>query len=273
MADKTEAEIVASVAMQAVAPQLVTAGAIYAVTVDDDQTVQTLDFAGPDYTSAPTRKRGAVKVHDAASLVAYLAKHGNASSEVWADRRRLSLVAVLNAHTDEAAAWEDHRASFEVLATPAWKAWAELDGKFIDQATFAEHIENRAVDIVKPSGADMLEVAQSISATVGVRFESSKLLSNGERQLEYRETVEAKAGRAGRLDIPQQIELALAPFEGAPPYKVLARFRYRITDGVLRLAVALERPEDVISNAFDEVVDSITNNIHGSLFRGVPAAL
>lgn len=271
MAEFTEAQVIAELAERQTEPKPISRGGIYSLIVPAGAEQVELDLAGPNYTPRPDRKTGTVKVLDASSLIRYLAKHGTPATEVWADRTGPALVAVINAHDTDAAGWGDHRAEYAVRTTDAWKAWASIDGKLLNQSAFAEHIEARAVDIVKPSGADMLELAQSISATIGVKFESSKLLSSGERQIEYRETVDAKAGRAGTLEIPSVIELALKPFEGAPAYKVRARFRYRLNDGALLLGVALERPEDVVAEAFDEVVKTVADAIDHDVFAGSPS--
>lgn len=226
------------------------------------------------YRDRPRRKKGAFAAQDAASFARYLTKHADGNSEVWADAVGSTVVGVINAHqaaSDGEAGWSDHRVTYRVQHTDAWKAWANRNGTLMGQADFAELIEDRATDIVTPSAADMLELAQTFQATVGVNFESSKVLSSGERQLEYRETVEAKAGRAGRLEVPKEFQLALKPFEGAETYKVTARFRYRITDGNLRIGFRLERPEDVLRDAFEGVVAAIEGQVEQPVFRGVPS--
>lgn len=232
------------------------------------------------YRDRPRRKTGTYTVHDAPSFVAYLNKHALPETEVWADTTRAGLVAVINAHegcnapvgeNGPEAGWGDHRLNLNLKPTDAWTAWTQHDGKLLDQNTFAEHIETRVIDIVRPTGADMLELAQTFQATIGVSFESSKLLSSGQRQLEYRESVDAKAGRRGQLEIPKDFEIGLSPFEGAPAYKVTARFRYRITDGVLRVGYRLDRPTDVLREAFLDVVDHVATGINAPIYRGTTA--
>jgi uncharacterized protein YfdQ (DUF2303 family) len=263
---------------RAVAPQPVIPGELYSVVIPDGGSHKLIDLDLDKYRNQPRRKAGTVRVHNADTLIAYIDKHGLPQTEVWADVSRASLVAVINAHmgttgdgVEDYAGWSDHRAVLEVRKTPSWEAWIAHDRKWLSQTEFAEHIEDRAVDIVQPSGAEMLELAQSITATVGVEFESSKQLSSGERQLEFKETVNAKAGTRGRLDIPTVIELALVPFEGAPRYKVTARFRFRINGGDLRLSYALERPEDVVANAFTDIVTTVGAAIEQPMYSGVPA--
>lgn len=235
------------------------------------------------FADRPRRKTGTVRVHDSNTFVEYLAKHGLPDTEVWADVTRQHLVAIINAHqkvgedtdsvtfADMGANWGDFRALLELRPTKAWEAWTALDRQLTDQNTFAEHLEDRLVDVYEPTGADMLELAQTFQATIGVTFESSKQLSSGERQLAYKETVEAGAGRRGQMQIPKEFTLGLIPFEGAETYKVTARFRYRITDGRLRIGYVLDRPEDVLRTAFLDIVAAVERQVDAPVFRGAPA--
>lgn len=255
---------------RAAAPKELTEGLV-GIVVPSDGRVEIVDVVErmAKHAEHPDRKRGTFAVHGAESFVAYLAKHGEPETEVWADAINARILGIVNAH-GVSAGWADHRVLYSVQHTPAWRAWTERDGKYVDQSTFAELIEDRLTDIVRPAAADMLELAQTFQATIGVRFESSKLLSSGERQLAYRETVDAKAGRAGNLEIPRDFDLALVPFEGAAAFKVTARFRYRITDGELRVGFRLNRPEDVLREAFGTVVEAIASGVDAPVFMGAP---
>ena len=248
--------------------------------------VKTVDLeeARDLYRDRPRYKKGTATAHDAASFIAYMGKHGLDESEVWADAKRSILVGVINAHqggevdaatpltaveADQGAGRGDHRVQYSVMLTDAWQAWVSQDGKLLDQTTFAELIEDRAVDIVRPSAADMLEMAESFHASGKASFESTKLLSSGQRQFEFKETIESKAGRRGQLEIPKDFDLALVPFEGASAYKMTARFRYRINDGVLRVGYRLNRPADVLREAFLDVVNTVAEGVEAPVFRGV----
>jgi uncharacterized protein YfdQ (DUF2303 family) len=272
MSGATEASTIGALALASAVPSPIEPGKVYSVIVPAGAEQVDIDLTGSEFVERPSRARGKVAVHSAESLIAFLGKHGLPESEVWADRINHRIVAVVNAGqgSDGAPGWGDHLAVFNVQLTTAWQAWIRHDGKWLGQTEFAEHIEDRLLDIVKPTGAEMLEIAQSFHASTGAKFESSHRLSSGEGQLEYRETIEATAGKAGRLTIPSHIELGLKPFEGAPAYKVTARFRYRINGGSLRLAYALERPDEVINEAFDAVVSKVQEAVTQPVFFGAP---
>lgn len=273
----TEAHTIVSTALATVEPQpLDDEGRFFSIVIPEggSQEVIDLEELRDDLLPNPRRKTGTYAVHDADSFAAYFAKHASDDTEVWADTTSHRLVAVVNAHAGTAAGLaghEDHRLSYAVQTTDAWKAWTKLDNQLMNQAAFAEHIENRRIDIVDPSSADMLELAQSFQATIGVQFQSSKRLQSGERQLEYKEQVDASAGRSGQLEIPETFTLRLIPFEGAGVFDVTARFRYRITNGQLSIGYQLERPEDVIREAFETVIAAVETKTKATVLRGVPA--
>lgn len=259
-------------------PTQLAEGQDYAFLVPDGGSVEIVRNDLDQFRARPRRKTGTVTVRDAASFIAYVDKHGIEDTELWADPVKYALVAVLNAHGESDAAgneegwagWGDHRVRLDLAKTRAWAAWESLDGKLVDQVTFAEHLEQRLADIRVPAGADMLELAQTFTGKRNVQFESSQRLADGQTQLRYHEQIDAKAGSKGDIAIPEAFELGLVPFEGAQGYKVPARFRYRIHDGALRLGYVLERPEDVLRSAFDDIVKAVDEGTTQTVFMGTP---
>lgn len=282
-------QAVIDTAIAAVAPQKIDPeGRFFSVSVPNEGTHEVIDLDALR-RDRPARKTGTVTVHDAGSMVAYLSKHVLPETEIWADVTARQIVAVINAHgtaaegpdrlaaaasaveADEVAGYSDHRCRLTLHHTPAWIAWAAFDGKLLPQVAFAEHIENRLIDIAKPPAAEMLEMAQSFQAKRSLAYESSQALSTGEVQFEYKETLGASAGKKGRLEIPKVFTLGLAPFEGTLPYEVTARLRYRIEDATLKIGYQLDRPEDVLRAAFADVIDQIAEGVGETpIFRGTP---
>lgn len=265
---------VIDLATQAAGPHALKKGQRYAVAVPAGAQVQVIDLDLDEFRETPRRVKGRYTVITHESLLKYLDKHSLTSTELWADLDNLRVTAVINAHqgAGDPAGWEDHRAVLQLTKTPAWQAWAGINGKLLPQVDFAEFIEQRLVDFVTPDGATVLELAQSFQASKAGRFESSQRLSSGETNLVWKEDVQATAGKSGRIAIPDVLELALIPFHGGAAYKVRARLRYRINDGRLVLGVTLERPEDVLRDAFDEVVKVIAEGVPDLPIYAGPAA-
>jgi uncharacterized protein YfdQ (DUF2303 family) len=222
------------------------------------------------YKPQPRRQRGQVALTTPASLVAYLNDHKIAGSKIFADWRRSTATAVLNDHAGFDAGWGDHRAVLTLMATPEWSAWTALDGKWLSQEDFAEHILATASDVVAPSAADLMEMAETFVATKSVNFKSGSRLRDGQRQLTYVEVIEAQAGPAGNVTIPESILLRLAPFDGAEPVEMGARIRYRINEGALRLGYVLDRPDLVLRTAFAGVVAGVEEQTGITALWGTP---
>lgn len=276
---ENQAAINAGIAIAAPA-KLDTNGRFFGVTTPSggDFRIVDLEDHREHHRDRPRRKTGTVVVHDATSFVAYLHKHGLTETEVYADLNTQRLTAVINGHLgttgdgiEDYAGWGDHRVTLRLDVTAGWAAWTHLDRKWLRQLDFAEHVEDRLPDFVAPTGADMLELAQSFSANRSVQFESSRRTKSGETTLIYKEEETAAAGRKGNMAIPDTFELGLVPFEGSEAYKVTARLRYRINDGTLTIGYILDRPEDVVRAAFLDIVEAVEDRSSRSVLRGVPA--
>jgi len=269
MSTPTDLQAVIDTAVRTVTPAVLAPGAVYAFNTPGG--VHKVDLTGPEYRDLPARKTGTTVVRDAFSFDAYWAKHSTDNSEIYADADRLSVTAVLDASSETAANWGSHRLHLQLRETDAWKAWAANDGKLLDQETFANFIEDRLPDIQSPAAADMLEIAQSISGTVKADFASGTRLATGARQLQYTETVTAKAGQKGTLTIPETFVVGLVPFDGSEGYKVTARLRYKIDGSSLRIGYKLQQPADVRRTAFADVLTKISEQIDTPILNGTPA--
>lgn len=286
MSTPPETQVIVDTATAAASPKpLDTDGRFFSLVHPTGIRIIDLEIERTPLLDRPRRKIGHVTLRDATSFLTYYTKHHTVDTEVWANIESQTVTAVIDAHgrayNDEPgssttaigdAGHGDHRATLKLRLTPAWQAWAGKNKLMLKQVDFAEHIEDRLTDIKVPTGAEMLELAQSFQAKRAVTFESSKALSTGQVELEYRETIDAKAGQKGRLSIPQTFDLAIAPFEGSPAYKVTARLRYRINAGDLLLGYTLDRPEDILDAAFSDVLDQVQAGVGTPIMRGAPAS-
>lgn len=255
--------------------------------VPDDHTLQTFDLS--DYADNPRTKTGSVSLSDADSFVEYVNRHSIArATTLWADIDHVRVVGVIDDHERHDAEGEitgedlpgfgRHRAQLTLKFTRDWLHWMKLDGKYVDQQTFAEHIEDGA-DCIRPDAdgngpdaATMLEVAQTFHANRGVQFTSAKHLS-GEIQFSFQEETKAGAGKTGTIPVPDLFTIGLFPFEGQfdEVFPLKARFRYRLGDnGVVALGYRLIRPDNVRQQAFDEIVGGIKAGVDLPVMNGTP---
>lgn len=279
MTDEKQAQSIIDLARESTLPHQVSPGQIYLVQTANG--MQQVDLTGEQYRSRPKRKKGTVTVDDVASFAQYYAKHADDEdagygAEVFADTDRAVITAVLNAHGAAEPHWQDHRLVLRMRQTDQWKAWADpaRDRKLMSQQAFAEFIEDHAADIAPDgpvSAADLLEIAQSFHAHTKVTFASGKRLASGETEFAYVEETTANAGKKGTIAIPGEFELALKPFEDCAGYRVRARFRYRLNDGVLALGYHLDDPAATFRAAVGEVIEQAEQECSVKIMRGQPS--
>jgi uncharacterized protein YfdQ (DUF2303 family) len=263
-------QTIVNTALASAPPAELTPGKFYAF-VTPEGSVHKVDLTGDQYKDTPTRKTGTTTVRDAESFLAYWTKHHDDNSEVYADAERLTVTAVLDAHTATGARWSGHRLHLALRPTDAWKQWLHMDGELMKQETFAEFLEDHSTEVLEPAAAEMLEIAQSFQAAVKVDFQSATRLSSGQRQFQYVETATTKAGQKGTLQVPETFVIGLIPFEGSEGYRLTARLRHRIGQDGLRLGYKLERPDEIRRTAFADVVKAIGEQIDTAVMNGTPA--
>lgn len=257
----TEAESVAELAQQAIAPAPLATGDVFAVADGDGRVrIVTTD----EFAISPRHTVAARTVTDAASFVEYVLRHRVTGTEVYAHTSSSTVVAVVDSHEgpEGLPGWQKHKLTLTLEHTKAWLAWASRDlgtnpKAWMTQTEFAEFIEDRALDVNDPDHARLIELATKFEATTKVEFGSAVRLDNGEVQFEYAETVGPRKGTKGAIDLPKELKLALRPYIGGPIYFVFASLRYRIRPEGLVLGVALQRPENILEAAFADIVTEI----------------
>ncbi len=256
-----ETEAAAALGAVAAAPQEVEPGSVYTV-ANGPGRVKVIDT--DDYADHPRRPKASRTVINAESFVNYVNRHRTPGTEVYAHLSTSKVVAVIDSHegTGEPAGWQGHRLALELEHSKEWLAWTAHDlgtnpRGWFDQTEFAEFIDARALDVHEPDHATLIELALTFEAKSKADFQSSTRLDNGDVKFEFVETVAAKAGQKGSIEIPKQLMLALRPYLGGPRVWVMAHFRYRVSGGSLRLGFALERPENILETAFADIVAEI----------------
>jgi uncharacterized protein YfdQ (DUF2303 family) len=249
MDTNNDMEAVIAAAQRAVEAKPVTAGDIIHLPATGAYAHKIEDLE--PFLAAPRRKRGQCEVYTAESFAHYINDHKSPAARIFADvsPTHPEIVGVLNAHDADGPGWHDHRVRLAFRETPEWVRWKAKNNQRMSQIEFAEFVEENLRDIREPAGADMLEVAQTLNAKRDVSFKQGTQIANGQVNLEYNEKIEGTAGRSGNIQIPTQMVLGISPFEGTEPYKVIARFRWRIDPESRQLKVwySLERLPDIVA--------------------------
>lgn len=254
------------------------------VVVPEGYKLETIDRVDEErlLLAAPDRMDGLVRLHTVESFIEYTKRMSRPdTTTVWADVRDKTLTAIFDDHVDDLAQWGEFRSVVELTHTPEWVEWTSKSGQMLSQEGFAEHIERNLREIKSPAAGEMLEIAQTFHATMGANFRQAKRLQDGRTQVLYDEELEAKAGEAGTLEIPNEFTLAVAPFVGEPAYALTARLRYRANGGKLTMGYTLDRPHLVIEDVFNAQIEEgqegrkgilqrLEEAFPGVVFRGEP---
>lgn len=266
----SDAQAIVDVTLAAAEPAPLDDAQRYAVVIPSDGQLAIVEPPDDEKLLNPRRASGTSSVYDVDSLEVLWKKHAGSWSEAFASVKSHNVECIFNADAGagELAGHRDHRARLVLEKTPAWIAWTGYDGQLLAQDVFAQFIEDRLPEVVEPSGAEMLEIATSIQALTNVDFKSAVVLNSSTRQFKYEETTVAKAGQTGELEIPATFTVALQPFEASAAYRIQARFRYRVQNGNLLIGYRLERPEDVIREAFTDVVTAVSEAIGQQVLLG-----
>lgn len=209
-----------------------------------------------DYLPAPRRIRQKQVFRSIDSFIEYVGRFSTETTVVFADEQQTRLTAVLDYHqSPESPSWCSHVATYECPFSKEWQAWISYDGKNIEQSEFAEFLEERAQDVVTPTGAELLEIALKFKVIRKACFGSAPRLQTGEFQFQYNEE-----NQKGTVELPEDITIGIAPFHNGEKYEVKARLR----EGRLTLSYRLVEPHRFVEHAFRELitkVDSALENV------------
>jgi uncharacterized protein YfdQ (DUF2303 family) len=222
--------------------------------------LQELTKAVEAAASNPNRKTGAVTLSDVASFTQYLKDQAPLTSTyIYADPDSRRLTAILNDHGKENGmpGWRDHRAVYTAEYSREFALWLKSDGVKMEQEEFAVFLEDNIADVVEPSGEALLQVALTLQAKTEVNFKSHRRLDNGQVQFGYSENTSSTAGADGQLEIPREFTIGLRVFKNATEgYRIKARLKYRLGAGKLKFWYELDRPANVVEDAFKGYVVS-----------------
>ena len=228
-----------------------------------------------DYLSYPTRKRASVKLRDVASFAAFVNAEKYDQTRIYGCYSPPSFTAVINDH-GSSPGWRDYTVGYVCPLADEWKTWQGKSGVQMNQADFAQFIENNLPDIASakigdvstPSAADMLEISHSLEAKKKVNFASGVRLSNGQNELTYEEEISGTASK-GKLKVPELFTIGIPVLEGGVLYQVQCRLRYRIADaGKLSMWFELVRPHKILEDAVKAVWLEIEQKTELSIFNG-----
>lgn len=226
----------------------------------------------------PRRKRASVRLHDDASFIDYVRRHGSlAYSTVWCEADyvagKVGFVAIINDHGEEEDPhWRDHIARYTPTFSQEWREWVGNHKKTFSQADFAAFIEDKLKDIATaeglPSGAQMLEMALSFEANQDMRFKSALRLQNGGVQMSFVQDDDDQT--LAKMQLFERFAIGIPVFWNGDAYRLDARLRYRVREGKLTFWYELVRQDKVLESAAETLVEKIRTGTGSPFFFGEP---
>lgn len=222
---------------------------------------------------APARRSGHIRVDTQESFLAIWADEALAQSRIYlSSPPKVSLTAVFNDSKGDSLGWRDHTCTYLLPLSDEWDTWTKADTSLMTQVEFAHFVEKNLPDFISPDGASMMELAQTLEANKAVAFKTGIRLSNGVNQLRFEETIEAKAGAKGDLNIPEMFTIGIPVFRGGGLYEVACRLRYRINGPTLTLGYEIDRPHKIIDHALKKLATEIEEATSRKIIYGAPAS-
>lgn len=207
------------------------------------------------------------KFSDVDSLVSYLRRYSTPDLLlVTSDPKAGVLRAILDYHEPSGAdfsaepMWCAHCADFVARFTPEYEAWRKLHRKTISQIEAGEFLEDRLLDVIEPTGGDVMDMVMKFEALKRVTFSQSTRLRDGTAQILYSEENEAR----GALTLPDTVMLLLPIYEGMEPERITVRLRFRVSDGKLAFTFVIANIEAIERRAFRRCEDAFSMAMDGT---------
>lgn len=182
--------------------------------------------------------------------------------------------------------WGRFRAEYAFPLAADWKTWATENKNPMSQTALASFIEDNIINVndtaevtqlVSPRNreligelglrlagrATLLGAARGLSIKVKEKLGTIVNTQSGEISVNY-EQIHARdgvpVGENTKVDVPSAFTIVLPVYEGAAPFELLVRLRYRKADGALKWHFDVYNIQRAIQMAFEEGCRMITEN-------------
>jgi len=205
------------------------------------------------HLSAPLQIDETISFLDLESFVEYVNRFKNAMvSVIFIDTVNPQVTAVIDYHGEFAPSWCKHKAIYAFPHTKEWLDWFGNNNKAKNQNEMGLFIEDHMEQITDPPAAKLLQTVTRMQEIRQVMFGQAQNLQNGMVEFQYVE--KEGAGPSGKFELPESIDLGMAPFRDGEPYALTARMRYRCDkEKGLVLWFELVRPDLVLDSAVKDV--------------------
>jgi uncharacterized protein YfdQ (DUF2303 family) len=187
------------------------------------------------YLPAPLRIDGTTEIHSYAEFVDYVNQYQNPGARVFVSPELVFLkggtaaTAYLDFPQPGAPRFAPHQALLKVKPSLEYETLTAIDGKLMNQDTFARTLEMLQPLCTSMAGADLLDMVRTIALTSAGTFKSYEDDYSGSVDFVYDVKVAANAGtQAKKLEVPKLITFEMPLIQGGAVVQITTQFAYRI---------------------------------------------
>lgn len=218
----------------------------------------------------------AVKVQRAESLIDYLNRFSNDHSLVFADINANRIMGVVDYHhapeakgpdaieTEPATTAEPsvptarlgvHTVTLDLPFSKEWQTWNTKNGNLMSHLEFADFLEENAIDITKPVGADLLNICRDLHITDDAVFKS--VVRDGDNvSVSFERQTDARTTK-GNISLPSEFDIRIPVYFNEEPVAFKCLTRRKIKDGHVSLGYKILRLEHSRQREFQRIVRAV----------------
>ena len=224
----------------------------------------------------PHRMRGKLSAETAGDFMAMVRSYGSPGTAIFLSAGDLlkqgfgSLVACFNygaVPQPGAAGWGDWTATYTLKLSRELTAWNAKADTAMTQFDFADLIDRRHHEMVSPTAAEMLEIAQKFAIYSTGKTDSKIDTKTGARSFAF-----SDEHTSDSTQLPAFIEIAIPVLQGGAAYRLKLRPRVRASGGNLLFSYFFDNLDEAIADAVGELEASL-REFAGSLTFAPPVFL
>ena len=213
---------------------------------------------------------------------------GGRHTAVAGDAAATKMYEAIGGDVDEGLAqWGDHRAVYACKKSRQFEVWRKSNEVAMSQEAFGDHIETCLEDLVGPftdetgkkkpgqeqipEPAKLLEMSRDLRVRVMGKFEQKFNKTTGAYSLVNQETVEGSTDDYdyGETKIYPKFNVSVPVFQGGEAWAIEARLRMKLVQGKATFSYVLHNHDQVVEEAFDELVEDVKEQTEAPVFFGV----
>lgn len=219
----------------------------------------------PNTMLNPVRKTAKRTFTDAESFCDYVNEQKLPQTRIYSPTAT-EFLAVFDHHQTEAntpdsveskAGFGEHTAKLTLTHTPEWKTWSGKSTNRFSQRDFAVFIEDNQDDVTRPGSAELIDLIRTFRATSNAEFSSDVEDREGNSALSYVQQLKTKAGVKGDMEIPNDFDILVSPYEGGDKFTLKARLRFCVENGRLVLWYELVKLDRFLNNSVKQIAAAI----------------